>query len=214
MRTRTRTRTAAAHATEAPSTPGRAPSPAERAEMESLGVSIDRPAMTLPRPGRGRPAVPRTAVRAPDVLNEATDYRPLPVSFSRGLRVPLGNGLALLLLSGTASVDETGATVHAGDFRAQCWRTFRNLTSLLASEGATWHDVVRTTCYIRDIERDYVDFNEVRTWYYRALGLDPVPASTGIQARICRSDLLVEIEAMALVREEGAVREGRRGRRP
>ncbi len=31
------------------------------------------------------------------------------------------------------------------------------------------------------------------------LGLDPLPASTGIQARICRSDLLVEIEAIAIV---------------
>jgi enamine deaminase RidA (YjgF/YER057c/UK114 family) len=135
------------------------------------------------------------------VLNEATDYFPTPASFTRGLRVPLGNGLALVLLSGTASVDERGDTVHAGDFRAQCWRTFRNLTRLLESEDATWHDVIRTTCYLRDIERDYQDFNEVRTWFYRAQGLDPVPASTGIQARICRSDLLVEIEAMAIVRE-------------
>jgi len=180
----------------------------ERTEMEALGVSLDRPAMERPRPGRRRPSVPRTIVRAPDVLNEATDYRPQTVSFSRGLRVPIGSGRSLLLLSGTASVDEEGATIHAGDFRAQCWRTLRNLTRLLESEGASWHDVVRTTCYIRDIERDYADFNDVRTWFYRALALDPMPASTGIQARICRADLLVEIEAMAVVRD------ARRGRRP
>ena len=30
------------------------------------------------------------------------------------------------------------------------------------------------------------------------LGLDPLPASTAIQARICRSDLLIEIEAIAM----------------
>lgn len=207
MTTRTRTRADAA----VPESPGRAPTAAERLEMEALGVSIDRPALTRPRPGRARPAVPHAAIRAPEVLNEATDYFPTPSSFSRGLRVPLGNGLALLLVSGTASVDEKGATVHGGDVRAQCWRTFRNITRLLEAEGATWHDVVRTTCYLRDIERDYRDFNEVRTWFYRALGLDPVPASTGIQARICRSDLLVEIEAMAVVRERGP-RNGRRGR--
>lgn len=179
----------------------------ERTEMEALGVSLDRPAMKTLRAGKAAPSVARTILRAPEVLNEATDYRPQTVSFSRGLRVPLGNGLALLLLSGTASVDEHGATIHAGDFRAQMWRTLRNLTGLLESEGATWHDVVRTTCYLRDIERDYADFNDVRTWFYRAQGLDPVPASTCIQARICRTDLLVEIEAMAILRT------GRGGRR-
>jgi enamine deaminase RidA (YjgF/YER057c/UK114 family) len=70
---------------------------------------------------------------------------------------------------------------------------------LLASEGATWHDIVRTTCYIRDIERDYGEFNSIRNEFFHALGLNPFPASTGIQARICRSDLLVEIEAIAIL---------------
>lgn len=196
--TKTRRRAAKAGAP-----PGRHLSAGERAEMEALGISIDRPAPPRPPAARPVPSVPRTAMKAPDVLNEATDYEPVASSFSRGLRVPLGGHRTLLLISGTASVDQHGDTVHAGDFRAQMWRTLRNITGLLESEGATWHDIVRTTCYIRDIERDYQDFNEVRNRFFRSLGLDPVPASTGIQARICRSDLLVEIEAMAVVREEG-----------
>ena len=53
---------------------------------------------------------------------------------------------------------------------------------------------------LRRIERDYEEFNAIRTEFFRALGLDPFPASTGIQVRLCRSDLLVEIEATALVR--------------
>jgi enamine deaminase RidA (YjgF/YER057c/UK114 family) len=105
----------------------------------------------------------------------------------------------MLLISGTASIDGEGRTVHTGDFRAQLWRTYRNITALLAAENATWHDIVRTTCYLRDIERDYRDFNDVRTAFFGWLGLDPLPASTGIQARLCREDLLVEIEAMAVV---------------
>jgi 2-iminobutanoate/2-iminopropanoate deaminase len=32
----------------------------------------------------------------------------------------------------------------------------------------TWHDVARATCYLRDIERDYRDFNEVRTAFFRS----------------------------------------------
>jgi hypothetical protein len=84
------------------------------------------------------------------------------------------------------------------DFRAQTRRTFANITALLESEGASWKDVVRTTCYLRDIERDYAAFNEERTAFYREQGLDPLPASTGIQAILCRPDLLVEIEAIAM----------------
>ena len=102
------------------------------------------------------------------------------------------------MISGTASVDEHGRTVHAGDFRAQTWRTYQNITGLLEAEGASWKDVVRTTCYLRDIERDYEAFNEVRTQFLKEQGLDPLPASTGIQAILCRPDLLVEIEAMAI----------------
>lgn len=132
------------------------------------------------------------------VLNEAYSYGS---SFSRGLRIDL-NGLSILLISGTASIDERGDTVHVGDFRAQSRRTFSNIAWLLHSEGATWKDVVRTTCYLRDIERDYKAFNEERSAFYAEQGLDPLPASTGIQAILCRPDLLVEIEAIAMFRRE------------
>jgi len=144
----------------------------------------------------GATEVKKRAITALSVLNEAFHY-PKPSSFSRGLRIDLG-GVAILLISGTASIDENGQTVHAGDFRAQLRRTYRNITGLLAAEGATWKDVVRTTCYLRDIERDYEAFNEGRTEFFREQGLDPLPASTGIQAILCRPDLLVEIEAIAM----------------
>ncbi len=134
-----------------------------------------------------------------EVLNEAYSYAK-PSSFSRGLRMEFGN-FVLLLISGTASIDEHGRTVHVGDFRAQTRRTFLNITKLLESEGATWKDIVRTTCYLRDIDRDYEAFNEERTTFYAEQQLDPLPASTGIQAKLCRPDLLVEIEAIAIFKK-------------
>ncbi len=175
-------------------------SEAEYKEMQLLGM-IDAEGVIQP-PARTaqtepREIVPRRPIEAHDVLNEAYAYA-RPSSFSRGLRVDLG-AVTLLLISGTASIDEEGRSVHIGDFRAQCWRTYRNITCLLKSEGADWRDVVRCTCYLRDIERDYRDFNEVRTAFFTWLGLDPLPASTGIQARLCREELLVEIEAMAVI---------------
>jgi enamine deaminase RidA (YjgF/YER057c/UK114 family) len=142
--------------------------------------------------------IEKRAISNPNVLNEAYDYA-RPSSFSRGMRIDL-NGLTILLISGTASIDENGASVHIGDFRAQQRRTYRNISGLLESEGATWKDVVRTTCYLRDIERDYSAFNEERTAFFHEQDLDPVPASTGIQAILCRPELLIEIEAIAMFR--------------
>jgi 2-iminobutanoate/2-iminopropanoate deaminase len=184
-----------------PGGPGLRPaSDAERAEMIALGILSSGGELlpTPPKPGAAStPPVPRRAITAHQVLNEAYAY-PRPSSFARGIRFNPGE-TSMLLISGTASVDEAGLTAYVGDFRAQLWRTYRNITALLSAEGATWHDIIRTSCYLRDIERDYKDFNEVRTAFFGWLGLDPLPASTGIQARLCREDLLVEIEAIAVV---------------
>jgi enamine deaminase RidA (YjgF/YER057c/UK114 family) len=144
----------------------------------------------------------KRAVTNHSILNEAFAYAK-PSSFSRGMRIDL-NGVTILLISGTASIDEQGVSVHVGDFRAQMRRTLVNITGLLESEGCTWHDIVRTTCYLRDIERDYDAFNEERTAFYKEQGLDPLPASTGIQAILCRPELLIEIEAIAMFRTEKA----------
>ena len=52
----------------------------------------------------------------------------------RGMRIDL-NGLAILLISGTASIDEQGKSIHIGDFRAQLRRTFWNITQLLEADN-------------------------------------------------------------------------------
>jgi enamine deaminase RidA (YjgF/YER057c/UK114 family) len=175
-------------------------SPGERDELVKLGL-LSEPGDVRPHaPDRltRLPSVPRRATSVPEVLNEAYHYA-RPSSFSRALSFDIAD-TKILLVSGTASVDEEGRTIHVGDFRAQCWRMYRNITSILTAEDMTWHDVVRTSCYLRDIERDYRDFNEVRSAFYSWHGLDPLPASTGIQARLCREDLLVETEAIAVSR--------------
>ncbi len=140
--------------------------------------------------------VPKSAIRSPAVLNEAYHYAK-PVAFSRGMRLHLDCG-ALLFVSGTASVDEHGRSIHPGDVKAQTRRVFTNLTSLLESEGADWQDVVRTTCYLVDF-RHYDQFNEIRNAFYAEQSLDPPPASTCVQAGLCRPELLVEIELIAAI---------------
>jgi len=171
----------------------------ERIEMKKLGILSDENTIiksVYPSLHEERPPIPKHVTHAPHVINEAYDYQK-PSSFSRALRLDLG-GYKVLLISGTASVNEQGHAEHVGDFKAQLWRTYVNITNLLAAEGMTWHDIVRTTNYLRDIERDYAEFNKIRTTFYNWMNLDPLPASTGIQARLCWETLLVEIEAYAI----------------
>jgi enamine deaminase RidA (YjgF/YER057c/UK114 family) len=171
----------------------------EKTELNKLGILTSENSIReyrRPELHFDRPPLPKEAVHAPDVLNEAFNYAK-PSSFSRALKLELG-GYRILIISGTASVNDQGKCEYPGDFRAQTWRTFRNIDNLLKAEEMSWHDVVRTTCYLRDMSRDYEDFNKIRTSFYSWHELDPLPASTGIQAILCWENLLVEIEAWAI----------------
>jgi 2-iminobutanoate/2-iminopropanoate deaminase len=175
----------------------------EKIEMKKLGIlNADNTIAerVIPSVHKDRPPIIKHVTHAPHVINEAYDYQK-PSSFSRALRLDLGE-YKILLISGTASVNEEGKAEHIGDFKAQLWRTYVNITSLLAAEDMTWHDIVRTTNYLRDIERDYAEFNKIRTSFYSWMNLDPLPASTGIQARLCWETLLVEIEAYAICKSK------------
>ena len=167
--------------------------------MKKLGIISDDSQLldfVTPAVHNTRPPIEKHVVHIPNVLNEAYDYKK-PSSFSRALRFDFG-GYKVLLISGTASVNEDGKAEYIGDFKAQVWRTYRNITTLLTAEEMSWHDVVRTTNYLRDIERDYDEFNRIRTSFYNWMKLDPLPASTGIQARLCWETLLYEIEVYAV----------------
>lgn len=179
---------------------GTSPTPAEQ-EMMALGIVDEGGSpVSFETDARehARGQVPSRGISAGTVLNEAYDYLK-PSSFSRAVAFDIAD-TEILLVSGTASVGSQGETVHTGDFDAQLWRTYRNITELLERDGMTWHHVVLTHNYLRDIERDYEAFNRIRTQFYSWLGLDPLPASLGIQAILCRPDLLVEISAVAIRR--------------
>ena len=140
----------------------------------------------------------KNAVKAPGVLNEAYDYKK-PSAFSRGLKIEVLPPATIIYISGTASVNEKGETVHIDDFKSQTIRTFQNITALLDSAGATWNDVVKTTVFLKDIKRDYDPFNILRCQFYEQEGLSLYPSSTCVQALLCRDELLVEIEAQAII---------------
>ena len=141
-----------------------------------------------------RKKIIKKSICAPDFLNDPIDYKK---SFSRGLRVDFGD-LTMLFISGTASIDKSGESCCKGGFAGQARRTFQNLTALLYSEGATWHNIAQTRCYLKNM-RDYDKFNKIRNQFFKNKRLDPFPASVCIEANLCRPELLIEIEAIALL---------------
>lgn len=101
-------------------------------------------------------------------------------------------------IAGQVAFDSTGALVGAGDFRAQAERVFANLRIALASAGATFSDVVKTTTYVTDVA-NAAALREIRGKY-----IDPArpPANSLIGvARLARPELLLEIEAVAVLRK-------------
>jgi enamine deaminase RidA (YjgF/YER057c/UK114 family) len=135
----------------------------------------------------GRPLV-RTMMTSP-TLNEAAQYG---ADFVRGMRVEETNKVSLLV-SGTASIDEHGRTAHQGDFDAQADRMFVNIAALLRRQGATFGDVVSAITYLKhpaDVARMR---NKIRD-----AGFEGFPHAL-VAAPICRSDLLCETEALAVL---------------
>ena len=121
--------------------------------------------------------------------NEAPEYGS---SFSRGLSVATDR-CRYFLISGTASIDEHGNTVHAGDFDSQANRTIDNVESLLASGGAVFDDICQASAFIKVPE----DVERLRR-IFRRRGLEGLPLVCTIED-ICRDDLLVELDATAVI---------------
>jgi len=137
---------------------------------------------------KGRRPLDVTLMSTP-TLNEAWTYG---AEFSRGLRLVDANKVTLFV-SGTASIDEEGRTVHAGDLEAQAERMLRNIETLLAAHGAGFRDLVSAVTYVKRPS----DAEALRT-RLRARGLTGFPHSF-VEAPLCRPELLCETEAVAML---------------
>ena len=99
---------------------------------------------------------------------------------------------SLVFCSGQGPIDPETNTLVEGDVAAQTTRTMENIGALLAEMGLDFSDVVKSTCYLADMD-DFKAFNEVYGSYFP----EPYPARTTIQAARLPLDILVEIEVIA-----------------
>ena len=130
----------------------------------------------------------RTVMTTP-TLNEAPVYG---ADFSRGMRILEANKVTLHI-SGTASLDETGKTVHLDDFEAQADRMLVNVAALLEGQGASFGDVVSAITYLKNP----ADAQRLRQKFKEA-GYEGFP-NVLVVAPVCRPELLCETEAFAVL---------------
>ena len=115
------------------------------------------------------------------------------VGYSRAVRIG-----SVIEVAGTTAVDEAGQVVGVDDPFRQAQYALEKIGRALREAGAGFGDVIRTRMFVTDIAR----WEEVGRAHGEVFG-DIRPASTLVQvASLVRPDLLVEIEATAVVPED------------
>lgn len=98
----------------------------------------------------------------------------------------------LVFCAGQLGTDPATGELADG-IEAQAERALRNLAAVLDAAGCTLADVVKTTCFLADID-DFSAFNAV----YATFMSDPAPARSTFQVAALPKGGRVEIEAIAV----------------
>ena len=119
----------------------------------------------------------------------STDKAPAAIGpYSQAVRV--GN---LLFTSGQIPLDPESGEIVGADITAQTTRICENLKAVLAAAGASFENVVKTTCFLSDMA-DFGKFNEVYSEYFVSK-----PARSCVAVKTLPKNVLAEIEIIAEV---------------
>jgi 2-iminobutanoate/2-iminopropanoate deaminase len=102
-------------------------------------------------------------------------------------------GDRFVFCSGQVGIDPATGELVEGGLAAQAERVLRNLGAVLDAAGASYADIVKTTCFLVDMA-DFAAFNEV----YARFMPDPPPARSTFAVAALPRGALVEVEAIAL----------------
>lgn len=139
-------------------------------------------------------------------------FGPMPPCFARATLMETPTGESVLLVGGTASI--TGEeSRHVGDLHQQSLETCRNLANVVASAEAT---KVREDASVDELRSLLANFKDIRVYHPResdgpmisAFVKDAFPTSCRIelvQAWLCRPELLIEIEGLALIQRRASI---------
>ena len=119
----------------------------------------------------------------------STDNAPAAIGpYSQAVRV--GD---LLFTSGQIPLLPNGDLLE-GDVAAQTEQVLKNLQAVLTAGGSSLANVIKCTCFLKDMAH----FSAVNEVYGRFFESDP-PARSAVEVARLPKDVLIEIEAVALV---------------
>lgn len=121
----------------------------------------------------------------------STDKAPAAIGpYSQGVKAG-----GFLFLSGQIALDPKTMTVVEGDAAAQTEQAMKNMKGALESQGLDYSDVVKTTVFIKDMN----EFGRINEVYGKYFAKD-APARSCVEVARLPKDVLVEIEAIALLK--------------
>lgn len=119
-----------------------------------------------------------------------TDRAPAAIGpYSQAIRH--GN---MIFTAGQIPLDPQTGEIVGDDITTQTRQVLDNLSAVLEAGGAKLEQVVKTTCFLNDMN-DFAAFNEVYQLY---LGTT-APARSCVAVERLPKDVLVEIEALAIL---------------
>ena len=101
----------------------------------------------------------------------------------------------LVFTSGQLQLDPKTMAFVEGGIAERSRMSLANLKAVLEEAGASMETVVKTTCFLSDME-DFAAFNEV---YTEVFGTENAPSRSCVEAARLPKDALVEVEAVAYV---------------
>lgn len=101
---------------------------------------------------------------------------------------------SLLFVSGQIPLDPASGQLVENTIQAQAACSLENLKAILTQAGGTLDNVVKTTVFLKDME-DFVEMNRVYKTYFP----ENCPARSAVQVARLPKDVLVEIEAIAVL---------------
>lgn len=102
----------------------------------------------------------------------------------------------MLFLAGVGPYDPETREIVGTTIEEQTVQTVNNVRALLVAAGCDLQDVVNTTAYLADLDRDWAGFDAA----YGAFFAPPYPARTAVGATLKRT--LVELAVVALLSPE------------
>ena len=104
------------------------------------------------------------------------------------------NGIAFF--SGQIPLSPETGEVVGTTIEEQTEQVMRNVKALLESQGASFTDVVKTTCFLADMG-DFAAFNEIYAKYFTGK-----PARSCVAVKDLPKGVLCEVETIAAVKED------------